>query len=138
MAMDAYAAEANMGLACAGEVALIPAGTEPAIVVTQGQFDCCLAYLSAAEDASATRDAWAGAFGADPSAQNCCRVLIAKLDQGDSANLSNYQRTLGPVRDTCCTSGLIAPVDTLYAHILCTPWGPPVPPALDDASLETA
>ena len=54
---------------------------------------------------------------ADASLLNCCRALA-------------WSRTFeaGVAHDTCCYSDILAPGDLGQSY--CSPWGPPVPPAL--------
>jgi hypothetical protein len=130
-AVDALCADAAAGpdaagtLACAGPVELSRLGMPPP-PVTPEQFACCLAY---------EKKAWPAGRAAvvtDPSAVNCCRVLIAAVD--GNTRLAFWD----DVRQGCCYGDVVAPPGELYAHFLCGPWGPPVPPAIDDPIREVA
>jgi hypothetical protein len=104
-------------LACGGPVELAARAPYPPSGVTRPQFDCCLDYTrTAAKEPMA--------FASDPSAVNCCKVLIAAVD--DDRRLAFYD----PPRSQCCFTGAVAPAQELYAHWLCAPWGPPVPAAM--------
>jgi hypothetical protein len=132
-AVDALCADAAAGpdaagtLACAGPVQISwRSSPSPPPAVTRAQYDCCLAYA---------RKAWSAgpaAAVADPSAVNCCRVLIAAADRDGALAFWD------DLREQCCYSDVVAPKEELYAHFLCGPWGPPVPPAIDDQIREVA
>jgi hypothetical protein len=90
---------------------------------SDAEYACCLAKVS-----TATND-WSSEEGkalaqTEPVA-NCCRALIAAVD----IDGSRY-RQVNPVRAACCTSNAVQGSE-LFLHRLCTPWGPPMPPALD-------
>ncbi len=112
------------GLRCLSEVALAqyPDLSTP---VSASEAACCVAYddaqITAAGDAGPS-----GALGADLSFVNCCKAIISGFGSGAIA----YADVSGPVRDVCCSSGIVAPRDELWPQAFCSPWGPPVPPAL--------
>lgn len=117
--------DAEGTLACAGPVEL-SRRISPPPPVTPEQFACCLAYEKKAWPAGRA------AVIADPSAVNCCRVLIAAVD--GNTRLAFWD----DVREGCCYGDVVAPPAELYGHFLCGPWGPPVPPAIDDQIREVA
>jgi hypothetical protein len=125
---DSLAADAAPGadteaLACSGPVELTrPPSAPPG--VSREQFDCCRAYArSVAQEPMA--------FARDPSAMNCCKVLIAAVDGQPGWDFYDSPRGL------CCFGDIVAPAAELYSHRLCAPWGPPVPPAMTEG-LEVA
>jgi hypothetical protein len=63
--------------------------------------------------------AWQAA-AADPDVQGCCGVLVAAVEQDSAA-----RATIGWQALSACCDALEFP-----AGPACTPWGPPVPPAL--------
>jgi hypothetical protein len=120
---DSPAADAAPGadaqtLACGGPVELArPPSPPPG--VSREQFECCRAYArSAAQEPMA--------FERDPSALNCCKVLIAGVDGQPGWDFYDSPR------DLCCFRDIVAPAVELYPHRLCAPWGPPVPPAMTE------
>jgi hypothetical protein len=66
-----------------------------------------------------------GGLAVEPSLSNCCRAVIAGVDQGGIGF-----GDVGSARD-CCFSGIVADSSELWNHHLCAPWGPPVPPGMD-------
>jgi hypothetical protein len=62
----------------------------------------------------------------DPSVVNCCTAIVL----GSNSRSPHYA---SPVRQYCCAGGSVAEPSALYSLPYCTPWGPPVPPALPGA-----
>ena len=83
--------------------------------VDSDQQACCESYVTAA--VSAGQAPAPTGSGNDPSVLNCCRAL---------AYVGHFAATVA--HDTCCTQGLLAQDDFYQPY--CSPWGPPMPPAL--------
>ncbi|XXY53164.1 hypothetical protein WME91_18720 [Sorangium sp. So ce269] len=117
-------------LACAEQVGLDDAEARP-----RAELECCLDYTAQrVPDATPLSEQQRAALAEDASFVNCCTALIV----GVGANAISYGDA-EPVRGMCCFGDIVAPEQELYAHTFCTPWGPPVPPALDaDAASEVA
>ncbi|WP_437502002.1 hypothetical protein [Sorangium sp. So ce1099] len=117
-------------LACAEQAGLDDAEARP-----RAELDCCLDYAAQrVPDATPLSEQQRAALAADASFVNCCTALIV----GVGANAISYGEA-EPIRGVCCFGDVVAPEQELYAHTFCTPWGPPVPPALDaDAASEVA
>jgi hypothetical protein len=112
----------NGGLQCLGQVTLreYPAQSTP---ISAAEFACCAAYDNA-HPPDASDAGPAPPHGTDPSLVNCCKAIIAGIDQGMFATAVNES-----VR-ACCWTGIVAPQEELWSHGFCAPWGPPMPPAL--------
>ncbi|KYF62505.1 hypothetical protein BE11_29425 [Sorangium cellulosum] len=117
-------------LACAEQAGLDDAEARP-----RAELDCCLDYAAQrVPDATPLSEQQRAALAEDASFVNCCTALIV----GVGADAISYDEAQ-PIRHVCCFGDVIAPEEELYAHTFCTPWGPPVPPALDaDAASEVA
>ncbi len=78
---------------------------------------CCESYVETAVNAG---QVWTGENGqADPSVLNCCRLL---------AYVGNFDASVA--HNACCAvPGQLLSVEDYWAPY-CSPWGPPVPPAL--------
>jgi len=113
---------------CVGEVTLARY-PDPSTPVSASEAACCIAYdekqIAAAGDAG-VGDAAASAFGADPKFVNCCKAIISGFGTG----AFKYADASGALRNECCSSGIVAPQNELWPQAFCSPWGPPVPPAL--------
>ena len=102
--------------------------------VAEDAFQCCIATVQAdVGDASlwSSDGADASAVTDDPSASNCCRVIVARLDHepdgGDwSADFSSAEGSPSLLPWYCAANGY--PSDAA-----CTPWGPPTPPDMEVA-----
>lgn len=117
-------------LACLGPVVLGERGDPTTTAITGAERDCCLAYnlarIGTAGSMQATKDD-------DPSFANCCKALIARLD----VHGEEYDIAIGtPVRSACCSAQETQEQIALWSHSYCTPWGPPMPPAMDDVTNE--
>lgn len=123
---------APTGLACAEQVNLDDTAARP-----RAELDCCLDYTAQRVPAPGTgfSEEQRAALAGDASFVNCCTALIV----GVGADAISY-REAEPVRQVCCFGDVVAPEAELYNEKYCTPWGPPVPPALDayDAPSEVA
>ena len=109
----------DAALACLGETGFDAS-------VTPTEFQCCIALIEQdmgdagwTTDDAAVYPPGAKTVEADPSSMNCCRAIIADVDQ----NTADYV-TASPTLATCCSAakGPMGPA--------CTPWGPPMPPEL--------
>jgi hypothetical protein len=109
------------GDACAGPTTVTIPPTLPG--PSEAEYACCLAKVT-----SATKD-WSSedgrALAQSEPIVNCCQVLIAAVD----IERTRYQQ-VSTLHIPCCTFSAL-PKPDLYQHLLCTPWGPPMPPALD-------
>ncbi|WP_437753480.1 hypothetical protein [Sorangium sp. So ce1389] len=118
-------------LACAEQAGLDDAEARP-----RAELDCCLDYAAQRlpDDEVRPSEQQLAALAADASFVNCCTALIV----GVGANVVSYGEA-ETIRHACCFGDIVAPEQELYAYTFCTPWGPPVPPALDaDAASEVA
>lgn len=119
-------------LACAAPASLDDAEARP-----REELDCCLGYMTERVPAGGTAglsEQELAALAEDASVVNCCTALIVGVD----ARVISYVEA-GRVRGACCLDDLVAPQEELWRHTFCTPWGPPVPPALEaDAAAEVA
>lgn len=109
---------------------VLPEGAhaDAAAGITESTFDCCVALLSAVPPNDGGF-AFPEAAVADPEVQACCATVIARLDyevrQGPDASAAAQkdERTATDVRWACCQV-------TPNEGPTCTPWGPPMPPAM--------
>ncbi|XXX74496.1 hypothetical protein WMF30_43300 [Sorangium sp. So ce134] len=110
-------------LACAGPASLDDAESPP-----RAELECCLSYTAerVPDPAVGLSEQEVAALAEDASFVNCCTALIV----GVGARAITYEEA-EPVRGICCFGDVVAPERELYPHTFCTPWGPPVPPALD-------
>ncbi|WP_437659264.1 hypothetical protein [Sorangium sp. So ce1182] len=118
-------------LACAEQAGLDDAEARP-----RAELECCVDYTTQRLPEGAVRpsEQQLAALAEDASFVNCCTALIV----GVGANAISY-REAEPIRHACCFGDVVALEQELYAYTFCTPWGPPVPPALDaDAASEVA
>ena len=121
---------AGGALRCLGAVDLeaAPASSTP---ISVAEFACCRDYadglITSLGDAGPIGAAGAAnALSADPSFSNCCKALIAGVDQQVPIHEDVWSY---PAR-ACCYSPLTSEQELLWNHTYCTPCGPPVPPAL--------
>lgn len=96
--------------------------TTDAGTLTSEAVDCCLALTTAATPADAGWSFDAGAFKSDPSLLGCCQALHDKSGQ------SLVGLVYGPKKWQTNTCQACA--DAIGQPSACTPWGPPVPPAM--------
>lgn len=121
--------EASSGGSSTGEPPPICVGptelTVPSLAPgpSEEELRCCLARVS-----TATSD-WRSPEGDEimKSAPivDCCRAIVTAVDL-DHALYKQASRVHAP----CCSRYVGEPPD-IFQHLLCTPWGPPMPPALD-------
>jgi len=100
-------------LACTGPVDVDAGG------ITEETFQCCLGVIEQITSDSGFPVVDAGEVTGDPSIDNCCKAVIARVDQS-SADYTAAE----PVIPTCCNA-LGYP-----QGVACTPWGPPMPPSM--------
>ena len=114
--------EKNETLACTAPVDV------DASDVSADTFQCCVADLK-----SVVGDAqpWgpdgidAGLVGNDPSAANCCKAIIARIDdEPDGGNMGDDYGAAASLLPWCCSAVQSPP------GVACTPWGPPTPPEM--------
>jgi hypothetical protein len=108
---------------------VLPEGAhaDAAAEIGQSTFDCCVAMLKVVlpdEGGLAFPDAAVG----NPEVQACCATVIARLDydkfQPDASTIDQQdQQAAQPVSSACCQV-------TFAVGPTCTPWGPPMPPAM--------
>ncbi|WP_437672246.1 hypothetical protein [Sorangium sp. So ce131] len=118
-------------LACTDKVNLDHVQARP-----REEIDCCLSYTKERMPVAdpVPSEAQLAALSGDESFVNCCAAVI----EGVETNVVTYADA-EPVRGVCCFGDIVAPEEELYSRAFCTPWGPPVPPALDaGAALEVA
>jgi hypothetical protein len=100
-------------LACTGPITDFDAS------VDEPTFQCCLGVVEQVTGDSGFTVVDAGAISGDPSVANCCDAIIAHVDQ-----MSSDYGAASPTLPSCCN----------YAQhptgVACTPWGPPMPPAV--------
>jgi hypothetical protein len=96
----------------------------PNTAVDPAVFTCCIDYLAPyAPDGGHELTAPASKL---PEVKACCAAVIDAVTQ----HTENYSRVPPGEKNGCCT--LLDHPPTL----LCTPWGPPVPPAMPEALRE--
>jgi len=93
--------------------------------VSTATFACCLDYLAAGRDASAGLLAF---DASSPANEPCCTAIIAYVDDTAGAYAAAE-----PFIPACCEQTNPVPIGRA-----CTPWGPPVPPAMPPSLLEVA
>jgi hypothetical protein len=119
--------KSNETLACTGPVE-VDAGD-----VTPETFACCLSDVQTVVGDASPWDPNgpdASLVASDPSADNCCRAILARLGHepdGGSFSSDYMAAAQGEVLQWCCR----ATGDLSGAA--CTPWGPPTPPAMEVA-----
>jgi hypothetical protein len=89
--------------------------------VDEQTFQCCLGVVEQVTGDAGNTLIDAGAVTGDPAVDNCCKAIIAHVDQ-NSSDYSAAQPTL----QACCNA-LGYPTG-----IACTPWGPPMPPSIEE------
>jgi len=99
-------------LACLPPITVVANKLEPPLDTTQHA--CCNSYIA---DLVSAGMAPTATETIDPSLMNCCRAL---------AYSTLWEIT--PAHDTCCGSRVLTGMD--YNQPYCSPWGPPMPPAL--------
>jgi hypothetical protein len=126
--------EARSGLACAPALGPVdPNDLDANASWDASVYACCTDYIAGRISAEPSPESHAAGLAADPSGVNCCRYVNASyhsLRGTFGAEAFPYEANLA-----CCDAGVL-PEDEAVGPF-CTPWGPPVPPALD-AELEAA
>ena len=119
------------GLRCLGAVDLeaAPASSTP---ISVAEFACCRDYdngrVTSLGDAGLIGAAGAaGVLSADPSFSNCCKALIAGIDEQVPIHEDVWSYV---ARNACCYGPNPSEQEQLWNHTFCSPWGPPVPPAM--------
>jgi hypothetical protein len=112
---------------------LLPEALHADAGVSEEVFACCASELGTLLDAAAPPNVEAEAAAGDPEAVNCCAAVVFRLDtdyRSIGANtLTGDEALVGSVRWTCCAFADHPEGPT------CTPWGPPMPPAMPDEIL---
>jgi hypothetical protein len=132
--------DVQVGSACNPPAAssLIPEPNHPDIRIDDGLFDCCAATIASDFLVDGSPHVPLDAAAGDPRILGCCAVVVYRLnaDQGDGAAVASDDSTLqkagftevwGDVIPTCCI-----PLHDYYG--VCTPWGPPMPPAMPEVA----
>jgi hypothetical protein len=97
------------------------------VVVSSSTFSCCAATLAGALDGGIV--AFTSGPGQDPAVRDCCAVVIVGHPaEANAAAMSQANNAHWP-----CCEALGFPAN-LTGTLLgtCTPWGPPMPPAMPD------
>jgi hypothetical protein len=117
---------------------LLPEGlhVDASAEITEATFDCCVNRLEAVPVGEAGAD-FRDAAAADPGLAACCAVVIARLDYEFTQTINDPdasqavaqldQQTSAPVRWACCG---VTPSE----GPTCTPWGPPMPPEMEEVA----
>jgi hypothetical protein len=98
--------------------------------VSTATFECCTSYLEA--------DLVDGGEGllelrSAPAVKECCASVVAFVDHGGYRALEEAGITAERAVESCC--GVLATEAGPPMGPACTPWGPPVPPAMPVAAL---
>ncbi len=112
---------------------VLPEGAhaDAAAAIGEPTFDCCVERLEAVPPNDGGF-AFPEASVSDPEVQACCATVIARLDyelrqtmgDPDAAAIEQQdEQKAAPVRWACCQV-------TPNEGPTCTPWGPPMPPAM--------
>jgi hypothetical protein len=102
-------------LACLPPITLVADKLQPPLDDTQHA--CCETYIAELMASGLAPTAPPAAEPVDPSLLNCCRAL---------AYSSHWEVT--PAHTVCCGARLLTGQD--FNQPYCSPWGPPMPPAL--------
>ena len=98
--------------------AVCPGATEdPNATVSEGTFACCATYLD-----GQTSGGFPQLDASAPPSKACCAAVIAYVDHVDGGNEAVTSMPLF----YWCRCNVLAPGPQSF----CTPWGPPVPPAM--------
>jgi hypothetical protein len=112
---------------------VLPEGlhADAAAGIGESTFACCVSLLEAVPPNDGGFEFPDAAIG-NPEVQACCATVIARLDydmrqtiaQPDASTTEQQdEQTAAPVRWACCQ---VTPSE----GPTCTPWGPPMPPAM--------
>jgi hypothetical protein len=86
--------------------------------------DCCLSITTASAPPAGTATPDGGPFASSSGLVSCCKALAA------SAPLTTY--VYGP--KNWPTAACMACAEVLGDRLACTPWGPPMPPAMPEVA----
>ncbi|HEY1954817.1 MAG TPA: hypothetical protein VGH28_04380 [Polyangiaceae bacterium] len=116
-------ASVDAALACTGPTEV------DASDVDESAFECCIATVqSDVGDATPFDDPNgpdASLVADNPSAANCCKVILARIDdEPDGGDAGGDRMAADSLFSWCCTA-LDEPMGPA-----CTPWGPPTPPEM--------
>lgn len=118
---------ADAALACTGPTE-IDAGN-----VSEDTFQCCIGVVSSDVGDASPWGSDGGEIASDPSAVNCCRAILARVDdEPDGGDVSGDWNTAASLFPWCCRA-LGNPMGPA-----CTPWGPPMPPPMAAFAMEVA
>jgi len=113
---------------------LLPRAQHPDAVVPDGTFACCIDVLEPLLRTDAAFATLSDAAASDPLVVDCCAAVVVRVDD-DYADLDAGARDRAALAD----AGLgpeWGPLEPCCAPIgipegpTCTPWGPPMPPAM--------
>ncbi len=92
---------------------------------TAEEFGCCAGYVEGKAPLDAPLDA--PRLAADPSVVNCCLYVVNSYYEltTDAGATLDFPFA---AHSACCYPGVLGEADRNESF--CTPWGPPVPPAL--------
>ncbi len=95
---------------------------------SSSEFECCLAEVRSA--LTNTPSTERSALLDQAPIADCCRAMIVAVELDDELYDEPQTPIAGGIspRNLCCEVG---PDETLFDYRLCTPWGPPVPPAMN-------
>ncbi|MBK8255296.1 MAG: hypothetical protein IPK82_21885 [Polyangiaceae bacterium] len=85
---------------------------------------CCSAVL---DEAFATNALWNNPALATADQKGCCEMAVGTMDNWMGDGTTEPPFTFESV-NACCGTGLV--VNDFSVHPACTPWGPPMPPAM--------
>ena len=95
--------------------------------LTQGALSCCFALTDLATPEAGTPQSLAMSWASDPSLSGCCNGIYVT----SGGNMAGYAYGGNPPPwqvEPCMTCAIVVGVPSA-----CTPWGPPVPPAMPEA-----
>jgi hypothetical protein len=133
--IEASSAEAGAVCSAPDPSTLFPETSHLHAKVSESTFACCVDELAPLFGEGGTETSEAGAM--DPSVTDCCAATVFYLDRarGDALAPARAlaQAKLGFLGEESCCRVLSFPVG-----VTCTPWGPPVPPAMPGEVEEVA
>lgn len=90
---------------------------------TKAELGCCVARLEKSTNSNGEPPV------TDTASTSCCNAVILAVDTG----MLGFSDVTGEVRYLCCFSDDDDDErrQALWEHTFCSPWGPPVPPAMD-------
>jgi hypothetical protein len=116
---------------------LIPEQSHPGVGIGDGLFDCCASMIGSKLFRDGAPQGAPDAAASDPRILGCCAVVVYRLDaeQDDAGATLPDQGTLqraGIAYYTDLIPACCEPLQTWYG--ICTPWGPPMPPAMPEVA----